>query len=64
MSKFWVAIAVMDAVDRGRLSLGDPVTVTKSDLTVFHQPIRTLVGPDGYRTTIGELLRGAMTRSG
>jgi beta-lactamase class A len=63
VSKFWVAIAVMDAVDRGRLSLSDPVTVTRSDLTVFHQPIRALVGKDGYRTTIGELLRGAMTRS-
>ena len=63
VSKFWVAISVMDAVDRGNFSLGDPVTVTKSDLTVFHQPIRTLVGPGGYRTTIGELLRGAMTRS-
>ncbi|MDQ0839562.1 beta-lactamase class A [Sphingomonas faeni] len=63
VSKFWVAIAVMDAVDRGRLSLSDPVTVTRSDLTLFHQPIRALVGKDGYRTTIGELLRGAMTRS-
>jgi beta-lactamase class A len=63
VSKFWVAIAVMDAVDQGRLSLSDSVTVTRSDLTLFHQPIRALVGKDGYRTTIGELLRGAMTRS-
>lgn len=63
VSKLWVAIAVMDAVDRGRLSLADPITVTRADLTVFHQPIRALVGKDGYRTTIGELLRGAMTRS-
>jgi beta-lactamase class A len=63
VSKLWVAIAVMDAVDRGRLSLADPVTITRSDLTVFHQPIRARVGKDGYETTIGELLRGAMTRS-
>ena len=63
VSKLWVAIAVMDAVDRGQLSLADPVTVTRSDLTLFHQPIRALIGKDGYRTTIGELLRGAMTRS-
>lgn len=63
VSKLWVAIAVMDAVDQGRLSLADPVTVTRADLTVFHQPIRALVGKDGYRTTFGELLRGAMTRS-
>ena len=63
VSKLWVAIAVMDAVDRGRLSLADPVTVTRTDLTLFHQPIRALVGKDGYKATIGELLRGAMTRS-
>ena len=63
VSKLWVAIAVMDAVDRGQMSLADPVTVTQSDLTVFHQPIRALVGKDGYRTTIGALLSGAMTRS-
>ncbi|PZO74193.1 MAG: serine hydrolase [Sphingomonas taxi] len=63
VSKLWVAITVMDAVDRGRLSLTDPVTVTRADLTLFHQPIRALVGKDGYKATIGELLRGAMTRS-
>ncbi len=63
VSKLWVAIAVMDAVDQGRLSLADRVTVRRSDLTLFHQPIRALVGKDGYTTTIGALLRGAMTRS-
>ena len=63
VSKLWVAIAVMDAVDRGALSLADPVTVRPADLTLFHQPIRALVGRDGYTTTIGALLQGAMTRS-
>ncbi|AJP74261.1 beta-lactamase [Sphingomonas hengshuiensis] len=63
VSKLWVAIAVMDAVDRGALSLSDPVTVRRSDLTVFHQPIRALVGPDGYKTNVRALLEGAMTRS-
>ncbi|GAA4222459.1 class A beta-lactamase [Sphingomonas endophytica] len=63
VSKLWVAIGVMDAVDRKRLSLTDPVTVTRADLTVFHQPIRALVGKTGYKTTIADLLHGAMTRS-
>jgi beta-lactamase class A len=63
VSKLWVAITVMDAVDHGNLSLSDPVTVHRSDLTLFHQPSRALVGKLGYRTTIGALLRGAMTRS-
>ncbi|WP_231382264.1 serine hydrolase, partial [Sphingobium indicum] len=63
VSKLWVAIAVMDAVDRGKLSLSDPVTVRRSDITVFHQPIRPLVTRNGYRTTIGKLLEMALTRS-
>lgn len=63
VSKLWVAIAVMDAVDRGKLSLSDPVTVRRADLTVFHQPIRPLVTRDGYRTTVGKLLEMALTRS-
>ncbi|TPG06560.1 serine hydrolase [Sphingomonas oligophenolica] len=63
VSKLWVAIAVMEAIDRGTLSLADPVTVRRSDLTVFHQPIRPLVGKNGYRTTIAKLLEGAMTHS-
>lgn len=63
VSKLWVAIAVMNALDEGRLSLADPIIVRREDLTVFHQPIRAQVGTKGYRTTIGELLRGAMTRS-
>lgn len=63
VSKLWVAIAVMDAVDKHQLSLSDPVTVQREDLTLFHQPIRAHIGKDGYKTTIGALLRGAMTRS-
>ncbi|QNE33541.1 serine hydrolase [Sphingomonas sp. NBWT7] len=63
VSKLWVAIGVMNAVDRKRLSLTDRVTVTRADLTVFHQPIRALVGKGGYATTIDGLLHGAMTRS-
>lgn len=63
VSKLWVAIAVMDAVDKGQLSLDDQVTLKKSDLTVFHQPIAGLIGPNGYTTTIENLLKRAMTQS-
>ncbi|MHA6719852.1 serine hydrolase [Sphingomonas sp. RS6] len=63
VSKLWVAIAVFDAIDHKRLSLATPVTVTRADLTVFHQPIRPLVGKNGYRTTVGGLLQCALTRS-
>ena len=63
VSKLWVAITLMDQVDRGRIGLYDPVDVMPSDLTLFHQPIAALVGNHGYRTTVLDLLLRAMTQS-
>lgn len=63
VSKLWVAITLLDAVDRGALRLEDEVVVRPEDLTLFHQPIAALVGSDGYRTTIADLLTRAMTMS-
>jgi beta-lactamase class A len=64
VSKLWVAAAVMDQIDAGRLRITDPVTITNADLTVFHQPIRAkLVGTDRYNATIDDLLFFAMTQS-
>lgn len=64
VSKLWVAMTVLDARDRGRLTLDDPVTLTRENLTVFHQPIAALVVKDGvYRTTVRELLLRAMQQS-
>jgi beta-lactamase class A len=63
VSKLWVAMTVLDYRDRGRLTLDDPVTLTKADFTLFHQPVAALVKDDGYHTTIGELLRRALTMS-
>jgi beta-lactamase class A len=63
-SKLWVAITAMDAVDRGRVTLNDKVTVGRSDLTLFHQPIRNKVlGNGGHTTTLGALLHSAITES-
>ncbi|SNS24947.1 beta-lactamase class A [Sphingomonas laterariae] len=63
VSKLWVAMTALDAVDRGGLSLQEPVTVTRDNLTVFHQPVRAMMGPNGYATSYGELMRIAMTQS-
>jgi len=63
-SKLWVAITAMDAVDRGKVSLDQPVTLTPADLTLFHQPIREKVLATGsYTTTLGSLLFQAITES-
>lgn len=64
VSKLWVALTMLDAVDRGQLRLSDPITVGRDDLTVFHQPVAMLaMKGDGYHTTIGDLDYRALTTS-
>ncbi|WP_114227473.1 MULTISPECIES: class A beta-lactamase [Sphingomonas] len=65
VSKFMVALTVMDRIDHGALRLDQPVTLTRSDLTVFHQPIRDVILANGgsYTTTLQDLLNRALTQS-
>ncbi len=63
VSKFWVQLTALDAVDRGRLSLDREVTLRRQDLTLFSQPIAAQVGANGYSTTIRDLMHRAITRS-
>jgi beta-lactamase class A len=64
VSKFWVALTAMEAVDRGRITLNDRVNVGRSDLTLFHQPLAARVlGNGGVTTTLGDLLFEAITKS-
>jgi beta-lactamase class A len=63
VSKLWVSIAALDAVDKGRVRLDDKVSLTRSDLTVFHQPIRELIMNGGYTTSLGDLMFKAITTS-
>ena len=64
VSKLWVSIAAMDAVDGGKIRLDDRVTLTRDDLTLFHQPIAQLIlGGNNYTTTLGDLMVKAITTS-
>ncbi|HYG46469.1 MAG TPA: class A beta-lactamase [Allosphingosinicella sp.] len=63
VSKFWVALTALDKVDRGRLSLSSPVTLTKADMTLFHQPIARQIGAGGYTTTVESLMTRALQQS-
>jgi beta-lactamase class A len=63
VSKFWVSLTALDAVDRGRLNLDRSVTLTRDDLTLFSQPIAQQVGANGFTTTIRDLMERAITRS-
>lgn len=63
VSKLWVAMTFLDAVDRGKLRLYDPVTITRSDLTLFHQPTAAMLKNGAWTTTYSDLLNRAMTQS-
>jgi beta-lactamase class A len=63
VSKFWVAITALQRADAGDLDLNRRVTVTRQDLTLFHQPIARQVDANGYTTTLNELMFRALTQS-
>lgn len=63
VSKLWVAMTVLDAIDQGRVRLDDPVKVTREDLTLFHQPIAAMVRGEGYQASVAELLQRSLTQS-
>lgn len=64
VSKTWVALTLLSAVDAGRLRLSDRVTIGPQDLTLFNQPIATRVLREGsVTTTLGELLELSITGS-
>jgi beta-lactamase class A len=63
VSKLWVSIAALDAVDRGRVRLDDQVTLNRSDLTLFHQPVAARILGGGYTTSLSDLMFKAITTS-
>ena len=63
VSKLWVSITALDAVDRGRVSLDHEVTLGRDDLTLFHQPIAPKILGGGYSTTLSDLMFKAITTS-
>jgi beta-lactamase class A len=63
VSKLWVSLALLAALDRGELSLDERVTIHKADLSLFHQPIRDYVGDAGYSASLEILMEGALRRS-
>ncbi|MGH6652385.1 MAG: class A beta-lactamase [Sphingopyxis sp.] len=64
VSKLWVTLAVLDAVDNGRLSMDQKVRIGPEDLTLFHQPIAARVQAQGSVTmSVRELIETAITQS-
>jgi beta-lactamase class A len=64
VSKLWVAISTLDAVDRGRLRLDEPVTLRPEDQVVFNQPMRWTVLKQGSLTLpAATMMRDALSLS-
>ncbi len=63
VSKLWVAITALDAVDKGRVRLDQRVNLTRSDLTLFHQPIAAKILGGGTTMSLSQLMYEAITKS-
>jgi len=64
VSKLWVTLSVLDAVDNGRLSLDQKVRIGPEDLTLFHQPIAGRVQAEGsVSMSVRDLIETAITMS-
>ncbi|WP_227340230.1 class A beta-lactamase [Sphingopyxis sp. P8] len=64
VSKLWVAMTALDAVDQGRVRLDQSVRIGPEDLTLFYQPLASTVRAQGSVTmTVRELIETAITRS-
>lgn len=62
--KLVVGVAVMRAVDEGRMRLDDSVTIRREDLSVNIQPIADIVAKEGrFDTIIGDLVARAVIAS-
>ncbi|WP_231728086.1 serine hydrolase [Sphingopyxis sp. H050] len=64
VSKLWVAMAVLDAVDNGRMTLDQRVRIGPEDLVVFHQPLASRVQAQGsVSMSVRDLIETAITQS-
>ncbi|HEY8615698.1 class A beta-lactamase [Phenylobacterium sp.] len=64
VSKLWVALATLEAVDRGQSNLDRVVQLGPDDRSVFYQPLgRRIRNSGGPEVSIRELLRWAITES-
>lgn len=64
VSKLWVAISTLDAVDRGQLRLDEQLTLRPEDQVVFNQPLRWTVLKQGSLTMpASAMMRDALSLS-
>lgn len=62
VSKLWVALTVMQAVDQQRLALDQVVTMHQEDRSVFYQPLSSRIR-GGLPISVADLMRHALIES-
>ena len=62
VSKVWVAVGLLDQVDRGLINLASSLTIQRQDLSAMNEPIAALVKPT-FTTTLDDLLVRAIRDS-
>lgn len=62
VSKLWVALTVMQAVDQRRLALDQTVTMHQEDRSVFYQPLASRIR-GGLTISVADLMRHALIES-
>jgi beta-lactamase class A len=64
VSKMWVALAILEQEAAGKLSLDKPIRVSRDDVVVFSQPLKTyLSGKEFFEMPVRELLAHAINAS-
>lgn len=64
VSKLWVAMAVLDAVDTGRMALDQRITIRPQDLTLFNQPLQwEVLDKGGIERPVQMLMQNALSLS-
>lgn len=64
VSKLWVTMAVLDAVDNGRMKLDQRIAIRPEDLTLFNQPLQwEVLDKGGIERPVKLLMTNAMSLS-
>ena len=64
VSKLWVSLTVLDAIDAGQMKLDQDITIRPHDLTLFNQPLQWAVLEKGSLTLpVERLMRDALSFS-
>ena len=64
VSKLWVAMSVLDAVDNGRIKLDQQIAIRPQDLTLFNQPLQwEVLDKGGIERPVKMLMQNALSLS-